>query len=91
MQRFVNVRSTADSVEALEVDLYHVYVNNGISEIHEEAGEGDAEGGFDGYEIAEQFIYTKDEYIALIAQENNDLNDTVTSILTEIIPSLVTE
>ena len=30
MQKFVNVRTTAESVKPLEIDDYHVYVNTGI-------------------------------------------------------------
>lgn len=41
MQKFVNVRTTAESVKPLEIDDYHVYVNTGIKEIHEEAKDGD--------------------------------------------------
>ena len=51
MQKFVNVRTTAESVKPLEIDDYHVYVNTGIKEIHEEAKEGDLSSGFDGFEI----------------------------------------
>ena len=40
MQKFANVRTTAESVKPLEIDDYHVYVNTGIKEIHEEAKEG---------------------------------------------------
>ena len=32
MQKFVNVRTTAESVKPLEIDDYHVYVNTGIKE-----------------------------------------------------------
>ena len=39
MQKFVNVRTTAESVKPLEIDDYHVYVNTGIKEIHEEGRE----------------------------------------------------
>ena len=63
MQKFVNVRTTAESVKPLEIDDYHVYVNTGIKEIHEEAKEGDLSSGFDGFEIETQEIYEKDEYI----------------------------
>lgn len=89
MQRFVKVRSTAPQVDPIEIDEYHVYVNNGISEIHEDPSEEEMAGGFDGYEIEEQIIYEKDEYIALISQENTELGDTVNTILTDIIPSLM--
>ena len=51
MQKFVNVRTTAESVKPLEIDDYHVYVNTGIKEIHEEAKDGDLSSGFDGFEI----------------------------------------
>ena len=56
MQKFVNVRTTAESVKPLEIDDYHVYVNTGIKEIHEEVKEGDLSSGFDGFEIETQEI-----------------------------------
>ena len=89
MQKFVKVRSTAPQVDPIEIDEYHVYVNNGISEIHEDPSEEEMDGGFDGFEIEEQIIYEKDEYIALISQENTELGDTVNTILTDIIHSLM--
>ena len=89
MQRFVKVRSTAPQVDPIEIDEYNVYVNNGISEIHEDPSEEEMAGGFDGFELEEQIIYEKDEYIALISQENTELGDTVNTILTDIIPSLM--
>ncbi len=88
MQRFVSVRSTAEEVKPLETDQYHVYVNNGIREIHEAASEDDPAGGFDGWEIEEQIIYDKDEYIAALSQANSELEETVNSILTEVIPNI---
>jgi hypothetical protein len=91
MQRYVGVRSTAPEVLPLEQDEYHVYVNNGIKEIHEPSSEDGMDAGFDGFEIEEQLIYEKDEYIALISQENTELGETVNSILTDIIPSLLGE
>ena len=89
MQKFVGVRSTAPEVLPLEQDEYHVILNKGITEIHEEASEDDPSSGFDGWGIEEQIIYEKDEYIALISQENTELKETVNSILTEGIPSIV--
>ena len=89
MQKFIKGRSTAPQVDPIEIDEYHVYVNNGISEIHEDPSEEEMAGGFDGFEIEEQIIYEKDEYIALISQENTELGDTVNTILTDIIPSLM--
>lgn len=89
MQRFVKVRSTAPQVNPIEIDEYHVTVNNGITEIHEEPVDEQMASGFDGFEIDEQIIYEKDEYIALISQENTELGETVNTILTDIIPSLL--
>ncbi|MDL2301118.1 hypothetical protein LJC58_02060 [Lachnospiraceae bacterium OttesenSCG-928-D06] len=91
MQKFVNVRSTATNVLPLEIDEYHVYVNTGIEEINEPADEKTGEGGFIGFEIEEQKVYEKDEYIILSSQESTEVAETVNSILTEIIPSLMGE
>ena len=88
MQKFVNVRTTAESVKPLEIDDYHVYVNTGIKEIHEEATDAEMEGGgFNGWEIAEQTIYDKDEYILLISEKNTALEQQATDLqvaLTEV-------
>lgn len=78
MQKFENVRSTASEVLPLEIDDYHVIINSGITEIHEDVSEDGMEGGFDGWEIAEQTIYEKDEYIKLMAEKNADLEQQVT-------------
>ena len=51
MQKFVNVRTTAESVKPLEIDDYHVYVNTGIKEIHEEVKEGDLSSGLMGLKL----------------------------------------
>nr|WP_314465555.1 hypothetical protein [uncultured Clostridium sp.] len=91
MQKYVNVRSTAPEVLSLETDDYHVILNKGIKEIHEEATEEGMAGGFNGFEIEEQLVYEKDEYIALISKENTELGEAVNSILTDIIPNLLGE
>lgn len=80
MQKFVNVRTTAESVNPLEIDDYHVYVNTGIKEIHEEVKEGDLSSGFDGFEIETQEIYEKDEYIQLMAEKNSSLEEQATDL-----------
>lgn len=80
MQKFVNVRTTAESVKPLEIDGYHVYVNTGIKEIHEEVKEGDLSSGFDGFEIETQEIYEKDEYIQLMAEKNSSLEEQATDL-----------
>lgn len=89
MQKFVKVRSTAETVQPVEINESSVIVNNGITEIHKAGTKEDPSSGFDGWEIDEQIIYEKDEYIALISQENSELGETVNSILTDIIPNLM--
>lgn len=79
MQKYVKVRSTAPEVLPLEIDEYHVILNNGITEIHEAPSEDGMEGGFDGWEIAEQIIYDKDEYIKVITEKSSSLDEQVTA------------
>lgn len=87
MQKFTRVRSTAETVNPMEIDEYHVVLNKGITEIHEEATEADMGGGFDGWEIAEQIIYDKNEYIKIISDKNSELEQQATDMqlaLTEV-------
>lgn len=87
MQKYVKVRSTAPEVLPLEIDEYHVTLNNGITEIHEAPSEEGMDGGFDGWEIAEQIIYDKDEYIKVISDKNAVLEQETTNLqlaLTEV-------
>ena len=89
MQKYVNVRSTAPEVKPLETNECHVTVNSGITEIHEPATEEDPTSGFDGFLIDEQTVYDKDEYIGIISEKNAELESSVNSILTDVIPSLM--
>lgn len=87
MQKFTNVRSTAETVQGLEIYESSVIVNNGIKEIHEHGTEEDPSSGFDGWEIAEQIIYDKDEYIKVISENNASLEKETTNLqlaLTEV-------
>lgn len=77
---FTNVRSTAPEVQPMEVTDYHVIINKGITEIHEVENEKDLSFKFDGWEIAEQIIYEKDEYIKLIAEKNSSLEEQATNL-----------
>lgn len=79
MQKYVKVRSTAPEVLPMEIDEYHVTLNNGITEIHEAPSEEGMDGGFDGWEIAEQIIYDKDEYIKVITEKSSSLDEQVTA------------
>lgn len=87
MQKYVKVRSTAETVKPMEIDEYHVVLNNGIKEIHEEAVDAEMGGGFDGWEIGEQIVYEKDEYIQVISEKNSALEQQSTDLqiaLTEV-------
>ena len=75
MQKYVKVRSTAPEELPLEIDEYHVTLNNGITEIYEAPSEEGMDGGFDGWEIAEQIIYDKDEYIKVITEKSSSLDE----------------
>lgn len=93
MQKYVKVRSTATEVKLLEIDEYHVTVNNGITEIHEEAIGEDLGSGFNGWEIEEQLVYEKDEYIVFIAEQNRSLEQESTNLqiaLTEVYEQILT-
>lgn len=80
MQKYVKVRSTAREVLPMEIDEYHVTINKGITEIHEPPSDEDMDGGFDGWEIAEQIIYDKDEYIKVITEKSNSLEEQATNL-----------
>lgn len=80
MKIYAKVRSTAESVQPMEIDEYHVTINNGITEIHEAGTEEDPSSGFDGFEIDEQIIYEKDEYIKVMAEKNASLEQEATSL-----------
>ena len=87
MQKFTKVRSTAETVQELEIHENSVIVNKGIKEIHESGTETDPNSGFDGWEIAEHIIYSKDEYIKVISDQNASLGEETTNLqiaLTEV-------
>lgn len=87
MQKFVKVRSTAETIQEVEINESTVIVNNGITEIHEAGTNEDPSSGFDGWEIAEQIIYEKDEYIKVISEKNVALEQETTNLqiaLTEV-------
>lgn len=87
MQKFAKVRSTAETVQEVEINESTVIVNNGITEIHEAGTKEDPSSGFDGWEIAEQIIYEKDEYIKVISEKNDNLEQETTNLqiaLTEV-------
>ena len=79
MQKYVKVRSTAPQVLPIEIDEYHVTLNNGITEIHEAPSEEGMSDGFDGFEIDEVTIYEKDEYIQMISEKTASLEEQITA------------
>ncbi len=79
MQKYVKVRSTAREVLPLEINEYSVIISRGITEIHEPTSEDGMDGGFDGWEIVEQLVYEKDEYIKVMAEKSDSLEEQVTS------------
>lgn len=92
MQKFVKVRSTAEEVQAVEINESTVIVNNGITEIHKAGTKEDPISGFDGWEIAEQIIYEKDEYIKVISDKNAMLEQETTNLqiaLTEVYEMMI--
>lgn len=74
-------------IRKVEINESTVIVNNGITEIHEAGTKEDPSSGFDGWEIAEQIIYEKDEYIKVISEKNDTLEQETTNLqiaLTEV-------
>lgn len=71
------------------MDENSVRVRSGVVRVDEEDNPETGEQGFHGYTIEKEVVYTKDEYIQLIQQENKELSVTVDSILTDVIPSLM--
>lgn len=94
MQNFVKVRSTAESVQPMEINEHFVIISNGIKEIHEAGTKEDPSSGFDGFEIDEQIIYEKDEYIKVMADKNSALEQEATNLqvaLTEVYEQILTQ
>lgn len=87
MQRFTNVRSTAEVVEPLEILDETVSVRSGITKVTV-PGEND-EPDTEEWNIAVEEIYDKNEYIHIISEQNSTLEATVDSILTEVIPAIM--
>ena len=69
MVEYSNVRSTAESVEAMEKDEKFVYVRTNIQRIDEEDTERVP--GFHGYQYDEK-VYLKDEYIDRLDKQLTD-------------------
>lgn len=92
MQKYIKVISTAKTVQELEINENSVIINHGITKISEAGTEEDPFSGFEGWEIAEQIIYGKDEYIKVISEKNASLEEETTNLqiaLTEVYEQMI--
>ena len=79
MKDYGRVRSTVRP-KPIEIDSYHVYVNSNIMEIITD--------DFNGYEY-DMIQYEKDEYIELLSEQNETFLETLDTLMSEVIPSLM--
>ena len=79
MKDYGRVRSTVRP-KPIEIDSYHVYVNSNIMEIITD--------DFNGYEY-DMIQYEKDEYIELLSEQNETFLETLDTLMSEILPSLM--
>ena len=87
MQRYTNVRSTAETCQPLEILDETVIVRSGITQVTV-PGENDLPDTTE-WAIEVEEIYEKNEYIHLISEQSTTLEATVDSILTEVIPAIM--
>ena len=73
MEKFTNVMSSADKVEALEIT-----VRSGITHVEDPGTEDQP--GFTGWKIETEEVYEKDEYIKLMAEKNDSLDQQATDL-----------
>ena len=73
MKDFGKTRSTVKP-DAVVIDDNSVWVHTDIQEVHESVGEDQS---FDGYEF-NMIQYEKDEYIKIISEKNEELEQQVT-------------
>lgn len=81
----VNVRTASDTVDPIVLTESNVYVRSNITKISEPGT--DEQPGFEGYSYDET-EYAKDEFIALQAQQTNDLSAVVDDLLI-LMPTVV--
>ena len=74
MQKFTDVMSSADKVEALEITEETVIVRSGITRVEDPGTEDQP--GFTGWKIETE----KDEYIKLMAEKNDSLDQQATDL-----------
>ena len=82
------VTGNGAQAQPLIVGTTTVYVHENIEPVTEPDESGNVPEDLYTYKETQ---YTKDEYIALLSEANTELGDTVTSILTDIIPNIMPE
>ena len=79
MKDYGRVRSTV-SPKPMVLDEFNVWIHKNITEIKENE--------FIGYEY-DMVQYTKDEYIELLSEQNETFLETLDTLMSEVIPSLM--
>lgn len=72
MKAFNKVRSSAQRIPSVEVNVDTVYVRSNIEKVEEEE--------FEGWEY-DEIQYSKDKYIELLSEKNNELESILDIIL----------
>ena len=84
MKNYGRVRSTVNP-KPMVIDEFSVWIHKNITEVTENVGE---ENEFIGYEY-DMIQYEKDEYIELLSEQNETFLETLDTLMSEVIPSLM--
>lgn len=84
MKDYGRVRSTI-SPKPMIIDEFSVWIHKNITEVSENVGE---ENEFIGYEY-DMIQYEKDEYIELLSEQNETFLETLDTLMSEVILSLM--
>jgi len=84
MKDYGRVRSTV-SPKPMVIDEFSVWIHKNITEVKENIGEKNE---FIGYEY-DTIQYEKDEYIKLMSEQNETLTQTLDTLMSEVLPSLM--
>ena len=84
MKDYGRVRSTVRP-KPMVIDEFSVWIHKNIIEVKENIAE---ENEFIGYEY-DMIQYEKDEYIELLSEQNETFLETLDTLMSEILPSLM--
>lgn len=84
MKDYGRIRSTINP-KPMVIDEFSVWIHKNITEVSENVGE---ENEFIGYEY-DMIQYEKDEYIELLSEQNETFLETLDTLMSEVIPSLM--